>query len=76
LQSKLIQKSFAALRNRLLYQVSVQKLIISCHSPTLIDLIETAQKGSAAYLLKVGSKRRRKQADIHGQNEEVEMVNV
>ena len=34
----------------------------------------TAQKGSGAYLLKAGSKRRRKQADISGQNEEQEMA--
>ena len=33
-----------------------------------------AQKGSGAYLLKAGSKRRRKQVDIQGQNQEAEMV--
>lgn len=33
-------------------------------------------KGSGAYLLKSGSKRRRKQADIRGQNSEQEMADL
>ena len=40
---------------------------------TLVCLLQLASKGSGAYLLKAGSKRRRKQADILGEEEEKEM---
>ena len=40
---------------------------------SLISISVTAQKGNGAYLLKAGSKRRRKQADIPGPDAQQEM---
>ena len=72
----LTPRSFAALLSRRL------SLVSSCYFQrghiwlTLFISCYAAQKGSGAYLLKAGSKRRRKQADIPGQILEQEMADL
>jgi len=45
-------------------------------APNSLLLHVTANKGNGAYLLKPGSKRRRKQVDIAGQNAQQEMEDL
>ena len=60
-------------------QISSKYAVLVDHISFLTDVftllfVPLAHKGTGAHLLKPGSKRRRRQADIGGQNEEADVV--